>query len=194
MKDRSVTLTAVPGERDLLAETLGASIKDAQTVTRTGQSTARSLEGVTRHRVPTHIDERGFVVELFNPSWGWSDAPLVYAYAFTVRPGRAKGWGLHERHEDRYFVLQGEAEVVLYDVRPESSTCGQISTYKLSEYDRGLVNIPRHVWHATRNLGAKDFVCVNFPTELYDHADPDKYRLPLDTPAIPYSFVGTPGW
>ena len=29
---------------------------------------------------------------------------------------------------------------------------------------------------------------VNLPTRAYDHAHPDKYRLPLDTDLIPFRF------
>jgi len=144
--------------------------------------------------VPTHVDDRGFLIELFNPDWEWLQEPFVYSYATTVRPGHAKGWGLHKLHDDRYFLLFGEVELVMYDVRPDSSTYGQISKTRLSEYDRGLIRIPALCWHAMRNLGSKDVVVINFPTRLYDHANPDKYGLPLDTPLIPYSFEGTPGW
>jgi dTDP-4-dehydrorhamnose 3,5-epimerase len=28
----------------------------------------------------------------------------------------------------------------------------------------------------------------------YDHANPDKYRLPLDTDLIPYKFENSRGW
>jgi dTDP-4-dehydrorhamnose 3,5-epimerase len=35
---------------------------------------------------------------------------------------------------------------------------------------------------------------VNFPTIQYDHSAPDKWRLSLDTPLIPYRFPpGTSG-
>jgi dTDP-4-dehydrorhamnose 3,5-epimerase len=37
-------------------------------------------------------------------------------------------------------------------------------------------------------------VLINFPTMPYDHANPDKYRLPLDTKLIPHSFGDTKGW
>ena len=105
-----------------------------------------------------------------------------FAYCFTVRPGIIKGWGLHQQHEDRYCLLQGEMELVLYDVRPNSRTRGQVSRIVLSEYNRRIVNIPRLVWHADFNIGATDALVVNFPTKPYDHANPDKYRLPIDTP------------
>lgn len=142
--------------------------------------------------MPTHVDERGSVVELFDPRWGWHPDPLVFVYSFTIRPG-AKGWGLHKEHEDRYVLLQGEMEVVLYDERPDSPTNGLVSCVILSEYRRRLMNIPAGVGHADRNLGDKDVV-VNFPTIQCDHSSPDKYRLPLDTDRIPFRFENARGW
>jgi len=56
------------------------------------------------------------------------------------------------------------------------------------------VNVPRNVWHADRNVGSTDVVVVNLPTTPYNHANPDKYRLPLDTDLIPYSFGNAAGW
>lgn len=105
-----------------------------------------------------------------------------------------KGWGLHKKHEDRYFVLAGEMEIVFFDTRPGSPTVNQVSNFVLSEYNRGLLNIPAGIWHANRNLGEKDVICVNFPTQPYQHDDPDKYRLPLDTDQIPYKFENLSGW
>jgi dTDP-4-dehydrorhamnose 3,5-epimerase len=70
-----------------------------------------------------------------------------------------------------------------------------VSKLVLSEHRRQLVNVPAGVWHADRNIGSTDVLIVNFPTILYDHAAPDKVRLPLDTPEIPYSFeTGRTGW
>jgi dTDP-4-dehydrorhamnose 3,5-epimerase len=182
------------GDEDLLAATLAAAVRDAQTVTAGGERTAPGIHGVSQRRSPTHVDDRGMVVEMLDPRWKWHPDPIVTSYVFTLRPGHAKGWALHKEHEDRYFLVFGELQLVLYDVRPDSPTCGQISSLVLSEYDRSIINIPAFVWHGTRNLGSRDVVAVNFPTAPYDHANPDKFRLPIDTPLIPYSFEGTPGW
>lgn len=168
--------------------------KDTQTVTSEGESIHKLPSGVAFHDVITHVDERGSVCELFDPRWGWHKDPLVFAYSFTIRPGMIKGWGLHKKHEDRYFILYGEMEVVLYDERDDSPTCGLVSKIVLSEYRRRLMNIPAGVWHADRNLGSKDVVVVNFPTIQYDHSDPDKYRLPLDNDTIPYKHESPRGW
>lgn len=105
-----------------------------------------------------------------------------------------KGWGVHKRHEDRYFILFGELEVVLFDDRPDSPTRGLVSKVMLTEYRRRLMNIPAGVWHADHNIGNKDAVVINFPTIQYDHTSPDKYRLPLDTDQIPYKFHNPRGW
>jgi dTDP-4-dehydrorhamnose 3,5-epimerase len=56
------------------------------------------------------------------------------------------------------------------------------------------VNVPRNVWHADHNIGSADVVVINFPTQAYDHTNPDKYRLSLDTDLIPYSFGDVVGW
>lgn len=178
----------------LLTDTLAAAKRDPSTVTETGESRQRLTEGVIMKELPTHADARGTLVELFDVRWNWHPDPLVFAYSFTIRPGYAKGWNLHREHEDRYFILQGEMELVLFDPRPESTTCGEVCRIVLSESNRRLVNVPKFVWHADHNIGARDVVVVNFPTTPYDHENPDKYRLPLDTDLIPYSFGNATGW
>jgi len=98
--------------------------QDGQTVTPRGASLTPLPAGVSFYEMPIQIDERGSVRELFDLRWNWHPEPLVFAYCFTVRPGKIKGWGMHKRHEDRYYVLAGEMEAVLYDERPDSPTRG----------------------------------------------------------------------
>jgi dTDP-4-dehydrorhamnose 3,5-epimerase len=170
-------------------------IRESATVTPSGDRLEQLPDGVTFRNAVTHVDDRGSVCELFDPRWGWTDDALVFAYFFTLRPGMVKGWGMHLEHEDRYFILHGDLEVVLYDDRPNSPTNGLVARVYLSEHQRRLMNIPPGVWHANRNVGASDLTVINFPTKPYDHEHPDKYRLPLDTDQIPYSFEeSTRGW
>jgi dTDP-4-dehydrorhamnose 3,5-epimerase len=159
--------------------------KDVQTVTPDGESMAALPEGMQVRDLITHSDERGTVCELFDPRWAVQPDPMVFAYTFTIRPGLAKGWGVHREHHDRYAFLNGELELVLYDAREDSGTSGLVSTVVLSQLRRRLITIPPGVWHAERNIGLDDVVVVNFPTIPYDHAGPDKERLPLDTDELP---------
>lgn len=171
-----------------------SATRDRQTVTPDGERLDQLPQGVTFRDVPTHIDDRGSVCEIYDSRWTWHPDPLVFVYAFTIRPGKIKGWALHKKHEDRYFIMNGELEVVLYDARPESSTHGLVAKVYLSHTRRRLMNIPAGVWHAQRNIGRDDVLVINSPTIPYDHANPDKYRLPLDTDEIPYSFEDPQGW
>lgn len=181
-------------DASLLDLTLAAATRDPQLATPEGQPVRRLTDGLRIRRLPTIVDARGSVTELYDPRWNWHPEALVFAYTFTIRPGVVKGWNLHKAHEDRYALLQGELEVVLFDPRPDSPTCGQVCRVVLSASDRSLVNIPRFVWHADHNIGTTDVVVVNFPTTPYDHANPDKYRLPLDTDLIPHRFGNVIGW
>lgn len=184
-----MTLTSKRTSSSSLLDTmLSAALSDKATVTPEGTSLRRLTHGVTIHKLITHTDERGTLTELFDPRWEFHSDPLVFAYTFTVRPNVVKGWSLHRRHEDRYAILQGEMELILFDPREESPTYGEVCCIVLSERDRCLVNVPINVWHADYNFGQRDVVIVNFPTIQYDHAGPDKWRLPIDTPMIPHKF------
>lgn len=168
---------------------------DRPTVGPDGEQLGALPDGVRVRDLITHTDDRGTLFELYDPAWGFHDAPLVYSYVATMRPGVTKGWALHERHDDRYTLLYGALEVVLYDVRPASPTFALVATVVLAEHRRQLLCIPAGVWHADRNIGDREAVIVNFPTSPYDKQQPDKQRLPLDTPEIPHRFPpGTVGW
>ena len=171
-----------------------ASIRDGFTVTAEGADRRRLIEGVVIRDLVLHTDARGTVCEMYDSRWDFNPDPLVFTYFYTIRPGWAKGWAHHKLHEDRYCIMQGEMKVVLYDPRPDSPTFGLVNEIYLSEHCRQLLSIPRLVWHADENVGSKDLLVVNFPTIPYDHANPDKYRLPLDTDLIPYKFQNLKGF
>jgi dTDP-4-dehydrorhamnose 3,5-epimerase len=178
----------------LLETTLAGAIRDRQMATARGDAVRGLPPDINVRRLTTHADARGSVVELLDQRWNFHPDPMVFAYAFTIRPGVVKGWNLHKAHDDRYAILQGELELVMFDPRPDSPTCGKVLRVMLSERDRSLVSIPRNVWHADHNVGSTDALVVNFPTAPYDHANPDKYRLPIDTDLIPHSFGAATGW
>lgn len=173
--------------------TLNAAIRDRQTVTTEGVRLAPVPHGSTSKETVTHVDDRGTVTEMFDTRWNWHPDPVSFAYTYTLREGWAKGWGLHREHEDRYFLVKGRMQIVCYDVRPDSPTCGQISHIILSEDNPRIISIPTFVWHANINIGSGEVRVVNFPTLPYDHENPDKLRLPLDTDLIPYK-IQAKGW
>ena len=108
--------------QSLLDATLAAAKRDEALVRSDGTPYRRLTQDVVIRRLITHVDDRGSLTELYDPRWGVHDEPLVFSYMLSIRPKVAKGWNLHREHEDRYCLLQGEMALVLYDVRPGSTT------------------------------------------------------------------------
>ena len=168
--------------------------QDVQTVSADGEPVGELIDGVVIRHQHTQIDERGTLCEILDQRWDVTDAPIVYVYQFTIRPGKAKGWHVHRRHDDRIFISRGELKVVLYDDRVDSPTNGMVNEIYRSELRRSLMVIPRGVFHAHVNIGSIDAHLISMPTRGYDHSSPDVFRLPLDTDAIPYRIETLPGW
>jgi dTDP-4-dehydrorhamnose 3,5-epimerase len=168
--------------------------RDQATVRKDGQRLMKLIDGVKIRPAITHPDERGELCEIYDPAWGIHPEPLRYIYMATVRPGWVKGWVYHEKQDDRLFVISGHLKIVLYDTRKSGPTEGMINEIHVSERNRSLVTIPSFVAHAVQNVGTDDAIFVNAPTQPYNHDAPDKVRISLDSPAIPYSFDRRLGW
>jgi dTDP-4-dehydrorhamnose 3,5-epimerase len=163
--------------------------RDPQTATAGGEFTATAIEGVVMRPATTLPDPRGEVVELLTEAWtDVGGDRMVHAYAVTLEPGFVKGWVCHKHQSDRTVSLLGRLRWVLYDGRADSATCGLVQQLTFTERNRHLLLVPPGVWHAAENVGTVEAMFVNLPTHPYRHEDPDKYRLPLDTPEIPFTF------
>ena len=92
------------------------------------------------------------------------------------------------------IISQGQVRVVLYDTRKDSPTYGMVNEIYRSDLDRNVMVIPAFVFHAHQNVGSTDALFIGMPTRPYQHADPDVYRLPIDTDEIPYKFDTRMGW
>jgi dTDP-4-dehydrorhamnose 3,5-epimerase len=166
--------------------------KDRATVTSTGERIEKQIQGVIVRRGVTHVDERGELSEIYSEAWGFDSAPITYVYTAMIRPGRVKGWVYHTKQADRIYTITGSVKYVIWDSRPDSPTHGMVNEIYLSERNRGLLLIPPFVVHAVQNIGQVDAVFVNLPTVPYNHANPDKYRVPPES--VPYSFDKGIGW
>jgi len=162
--------------------------QDSQKATPDGKPLIEYIDGVKVRMANTLVDERGTLCEILNLDWNFEKSPITHVYQFTVRPKVIKGWVVHLEQDDRFFISQGSGKIVLYDDRPESPTYRMINEICLSKENRGLVLIPKFVFHAVQNIGTDDLLCINLPTKAYNHKSPDKFRLPFDTDLIPYKW------
>ncbi len=177
--------------KDILETTLAAAIQDVPTTKADGTLNRRLPHGAKIHRRPIHVDDRGELQEIYGAAWDVDDIPVSHLYMSTLRPGVVKGWNLHKLHQDRYFLVHGVMQVVMFDPRPDSPTFGGVFSITMSERNRFVLTVPEYVWHADYNCDTKEAVFVNMPTVGFDPANPDKYRLPIDSPLIPYQFPST---
>jgi dTDP-4-dehydrorhamnose 3,5-epimerase len=173
-----------------LDETVVQALRDEQTVTSAGVPVAASIDGVKVFSPVNHVDHRGRVFEVFpGESEFWAD-PVVYCYAFTVRPMQTKGWGLHLEKDDRYTLIDGELLTILYDARLDSPTHGQVQKVVLSAQGARQLLIPTGVWHMNVNVADREALLINHPTKVYVHEQPDRLMLPWNTSALPVDVAG----
>lgn len=159
-----------------------------QTVGRNGAELGPPIDGVELVRLTSHVDHRGSLTQLIDARLPfWSD-PIVYGYEVTIRPGRIKGWGMHEHQDDRYVVTGARMRVGLHDGRPDSPTYGTTAQVYFSEQTPGLLRIPAGVWHADQNWGETDLAFTNFPTRAYDPEQPDKLYMDPHSGEIPFDW------
>lgn len=163
--------------------------KDSQIITSEWQKLDELIEGVSVREVLHVPRQHGVITELYRPDWDPSGEPVIHAYQSRLYPGAIGAWSCHARTIDRLFVNQGNLKVVLFDGREDSTTSRRICELYVGDARPALVVIPIGVWHGLQNLGSSDALVLNFPTRAYDYEDPDHYRLPFDTPEIPYTWV-----
>ncbi len=146
------------------------------------------IDGVTVKPLRVIADERGYLFEMLR-----SDDPIFQkfgqCYTTAVYPGVIKAWHFHKQQTDHFVCVHGMTKVVLYDDREGSPTRGQVNEFFMGERNMILLVIPNFVWHGMKGIGAEVALIVNTPTEAYNPAEPDEYRLPYDTPDIPYDWA-----
>ena len=144
------------------------------------------------HDVRTKIlrpiqDERGRLMEILR-----SDDELFrrfgQVYMTTAYPGVVKGWHYHKKQIDNFAVVKGTIKLVLYDRREDSPTRGEVNEFFLGEHNPLLVQIPALVLHGFKGVGVEEAIVVNCPTEVYNYAEPDEFRVDPFSKEVPYDW------
>ncbi|MGI6163318.1 MAG: dTDP-4-dehydrorhamnose 3,5-epimerase family protein [Bacillota bacterium] len=145
------------------------------------------IEGVKVRRLLRHPDDRGFFQEILRDDDGllehFGQASMSKTY-----PGVIKAFHYHEYQDDLWFFPVGNAQVVLYDLREDSSTYKGTDVFYMGEDNPILVLIPKGVAHGYRVLGDREAVIIYFTTLSYNRENPDEKRLPHDDPLIGFDW------
>lgn len=170
---------------------LASAAKDGPQVTSEWQKLQQTIDGVFAREVLHVPRDHGVITEMYRAEWDPTRLPVVHIYQSRLFPGAIGAWSCHAKTVDRLFVNQGHLKVVLYDAREDSTTRGRVMELHVGDARPAFLVIPIGVWHGLQNLGSSDALMVNFPSRPYDYDDPDHYRLPYDSPEIPYAWKAT---
>ena len=127
-----------------------------------------SIAGVVCRPLTVHRDHRGWLAEIFRQDELPPEHLPVMAYLSVTQPGVGRGPHAHHYQTDLFcFPGPGEFQVILWDQRPDSSTCGARQEFRLGESCPGVLIVPPGVVHGYRNVSDRPGWVCNFANRLY---------------------------
>lgn len=145
------------------------------------------IDDVILETIELASDKRGSLLELLSQR-NAAHAEIVHTYLVRPKPGSIRGWVLHKKQRDRLVYVDGDVDILLYDLREGSPTFGVGQHIQTTGDQAVYLEIPEYVAHCVANFGTKVATFVNLPTKVYDLGDPDKHRLQYPSPHIPFNF------
>jgi dTDP-4-dehydrorhamnose 3,5-epimerase len=145
------------------------------------------IEGIKAATLAPHSDARGSLCELLTTRDRPME-PIVHVYQVTAGADSRRAWDYHSLQCDRLAFVSGRFRIVLYDVRPGSSTFGMLNVFILGRDHPGLLHIPPLVIHGVQNMDRETATFINLPTKTFDPGVPDNFRIADDDPRIPFNF------
>lgn len=166
-----------------------AGAKDAAHIDRDWVVARRLIEGVKVREVRNIVTANGITTELYRPDWGVVPGTVQQVIHVALRGQAISAWHQHRHRWDFLFVVGGHFRIVLFDPRDGSPTRGQVDVFHLSPARPMLLAVPPWVWHGVQNLSTDVSCFVNMFDRPYEYSDPDEWRLPPDSPDVPYRFA-----
>lgn len=161
----------------------------------------REIDGVMVKTFKKFADQRGYFIEQlkrgdvddqgrpFLPAQPFAQMSRSLAYARGGNPPELiKAFHWHRRQWDYWDIVQGDARVVLVDLREGSSTEGCVQALMVGENSPRMVAIPPYVAHGYQAVALRDIILNYYVTEPYDPHNPDEGRIPWNDPRIGYDW------
>ncbi|MFN2462468.1 MAG: dTDP-4-dehydrorhamnose 3,5-epimerase family protein [Candidatus Dormibacteria bacterium] len=159
------------------------------------------IAGVMVKSFRKFADQRGYFIEQlkrddvddsgapFLPAAPFAQMSRSLAYARGGNPPELiKAFHWHRRQWDYWDIVQGDARVVLVDLREGSPTEGRVQVIALGENAPRMVAIPPYVAHGYQAVSLRDVLLSYYVTEPYDPAAPDEGRISWDDPRIGFDW------
>src|SRR3989338_2650495 len=145
------------------------------------------IHGVEIKKLKVISDNRGFLMEMLRCD------DVIFekfgqVYLSVCNPKIVKGWHYHKKQTDNFVIVKGNAKVVLYDMREDSPTKGELQEVFMGGDNPVLLKIPTFVLHGMTPADDNPIYLVNCPTEPYDYKTPDEFRISFKSKDIPYDW------
>ncbi len=123
-----------------------------------------------RNRLMTlHSDNRGWLVETVKAGSGGQ------CFVSSTHPGITRGNHYHRYKVERFFVLQGKAEICLRKLYTD-----EVIRYQVSGEKPGFVDIPTLHTHSITNVGDDELITLFWADEYFDPNNPDTYFMEVE--------------
>lgn len=145
------------------------------------------IEGVGVYPLKAHADERGYLMEILRETDPFFQH-FSQVYVSKNHPGVIRAWHYHRKQTDIWAVVHGMIKVAMYDMRDASPTRGTVQEVFMGDDNRVALVIPVGVAHGYKTVGTTFSLLMNFTDQLYSVAEPDEFRIPYNSPDIPYNW------
>jgi dTDP-4-dehydrorhamnose 3,5-epimerase len=126
------------------------------------------IRDVVVRELRKHIDERGWLAELFRHDELAEEFYPAMAYISSTPPGIARGPHEHVDQADLFcFIGPSNFKLRMWDNRPDSETYHHVMTLFVGEDNPAAVLVPKGIVHAYRNVGHMPGIVINCPNRLY---------------------------
>ncbi len=142
------------------------------------------IDGVKVIPLRQIVDERGKIMHMLKRT----DEHFIEfgeIYFSCAWPGAVKAWHIHTRMVVHNAVLQGRAKLVMYDLREDSPTKGELQEVFLGEDNYVLVQMPPGIANGYKAYGDKMVILANCATIAHEpdemlRVDPFSGEIPYD--------------
>ena len=125
------------------------------------------IDGVKIVPLRQIVDERGKIMHMLKAT---DEHFLAFGeiYFSCSWPGAVKAWHIHRTMTINNAVVSGRAKLVMYDLREDSPTKGELQEVFFGEDNYVLVQMPPGIANGYKAYGDKMVILANAATEPHD--------------------------
>jgi dTDP-4-dehydrorhamnose 3,5-epimerase len=155
-------------------------IRDSQTVVMGGgRAQGPKVSGVKIIELGNVLTRSGWMMELFRKDWPGISIAVQQVNWVELSPNGVTDWHRHTAQTDHLIAVGGVIKLALWDGREASDVI------RMGALRPVMVVVPPGIWHALRNESGQPAGYLNVIDQVYNHANPDNWRLAPGTPGVP---------